>query len=59
MTRYFYDESGNIVGDVSYNTICMIQTQCNSIGYIDSDTKVDSSQYCVDLSTKTLVAVNQ
>ncbi len=59
MYRYFYNTQGHIVGESTYKVFCLITSQCDSIGYIDSETKIDRNQYHVDLTTLTLVSNNQ
>lgn len=57
--RYYYDAQGTIIGFTKYKTQCYAVGVGDSIGYIDSDTEVDRTQYKVDLTTLTLVENNQ
>jgi hypothetical protein len=56
--RYFYNTTGDIVGFASYKSVCLFVEQSDSQGHIDSQDKVDISQYKVDLTTLTLVSIS-
>ena len=55
--RYFYTESGEIVGHSVYKTICFAIGMNDSVGYIDTDLCVDVAQYRVDQSALSLVPI--
>lgn len=57
--RYFYNAQGAIVGVAEYSSICLCDSMCDSAGYVDSTTKIDTSVYQVDLTNQTLVAQSQ
>lgn len=59
MNRYYYDQTGLILGKTFYRRMCMMEGISNSVGYIDSEQEVDMNLYKVDLSTLTLVPINQ
>jgi len=57
MIQYFYNSTGRIVGFSEYKTECLVNQICEASTYIDLDQKVDYTQYQVDLTTLSLVAI--
>jgi len=57
--RYYYNAQGIIIGFTQYKNICLSQGIGDSTGYIDSDERITIEDYRVDLTTQTLVDVNQ
>jgi hypothetical protein len=57
--RYFYNNTGDIVGFASYKSVCLFVEQADSVGHIDSQDKINIDDYRVDLTTQTLVSRSQ
>ena len=57
--RYYYNAQGTIVGFTQYKIVCYAGGVADSTGYIDSQSKINISDYSVDLTTLALVANNQ
>ena len=52
--RYFYNSQGRIIGFSEYRTQCLVASVIKSIGYIDSEEKINIKDYHIDLTTLTL-----
>jgi hypothetical protein len=57
--RYYYNAQGTIIGFTEYKTECYAGGVNNSTGYIDSEVRINTDDYTVDLTTFALVAKNQ
>jgi hypothetical protein len=55
--RYFYTDTGEIVGYSRYKHVCFSLGMNDSTGYIDTDQEVDIAQYRIDLENLTLVPI--
>jgi hypothetical protein len=59
MTRYFYNNSGEIIGFCHYSQQCLTISIQDSVGYLDHDQEIEIENYQVDLTTQTLIPRNQ
>jgi hypothetical protein len=55
--RYFYTDTGQIIGYSRYKHICFTLGMDDSVGYIDTDQEIDISQYRIDLESLALVPI--
>lgn len=55
--RYFYNDTGYIVGKEMFATECWVLEICGINTYIDSDQDVTSATHKVDVATQSLIAL--
>jgi hypothetical protein len=55
--RYFYNDTGTILGFSRFKRTCWTIGMVNSVGYVDSDQLVDIDTHRVDIESQTLVAI--
>jgi hypothetical protein len=55
--RYFYTDTGEIVGYSRYKHFCFAQGMNESTGYIDTNQEIDTDQYRIDLESLALVPI--
>jgi hypothetical protein len=55
--RYFYNETGTIVGYAKYKHVCFQSSIDNSTTYVETDNLVDIDAFRVDIESQTLVPI--